>query len=80
MRTLLLLTLLIMTGCEKEIKKGDVFMFSYNYSSKDPFQDVREDSVMVLEVRNGYILYQHQDEFKIIQHCKENVFRSCLKK
>jgi hypothetical protein len=55
----LLATTLI--GCSKnEIKVGDVYRFSWNWDEEDPFRKVDVDTVTVLGVKDGYVLYSYK--------------------
>ena len=39
----------------KNVEKGDVYLHSHYWDTKDPFEEIDIDTVRVLEVKNGYV-------------------------
>jgi hypothetical protein len=60
----LILLSLVLFGCEeKQPKIGKLYKHSYSYlgEPENPFEVINMDTVKVLDVKQGYVLYQFND-------------------
>lgn len=68
MKKLILLSLFLL-GCEqeKQPKIGKLYKHSFDYLDQpnNPFEINVMDTVKVLDVKNGYVLYQFNDGVKL---------------
>ena len=67
MKKLILLSLFLL-GCEQETqpKIGKLYKHSFDYllEPKNPFEATRIDTVKVLDIKKGYVLYQFNNGYK----------------
>ena len=44
----------------KNVEKGDVYLYSHDWDEQDPFAKIDIDTVRVLEVKDGYVKWLYK--------------------
>jgi hypothetical protein len=58
------------------VKIGDKYLHSWNFQKKDPFEKIDIDTVVVIDIKGEYVLYQKNG---VNYHNRFGVFKSCIK-
>ena len=68
-----------LVSCSKnEIKVGDMYRFSWNWDEEDPFKKVEIDTVIVLNVKDNYVLYKYKTK-KFVNSIEVKFFEKNIK-
>ena len=57
----------------KNVEKGDVYLYSHDWDAEDPFEKIEIDTVKVIDIKDGFVkwLPNHKDSsFYLSGHLK----------
>lgn len=66
---------------KKEIENvnvGDIYLFSFQWDNENPFENIKVDTVKVIDIKNDYVQYQYSWA-KSPTSTKLRIFKDCIK-
>jgi phosphoribosylformylglycinamidine (FGAM) synthase PurS component len=75
---IILLSFILLTGCANEdVKIGKVYIISFDYEDKNPFEAENIDTVKVIGLKGEYVQWQYRNGIK--QSCKTRLFNELIR-
>jgi hypothetical protein len=64
---ILVIICIVLTSCfqlenqDKNISIGEEYLYSYNWDKEDPFEEIKIDTVIILDIRGIYVKWRPYD-------------------
>lgn len=62
----------------ENVNVGDIYLFSFQWDNENPFENIKIDTVKVLDIKNDYVQYKY-GWAKSPTSTKLRIFKDCIK-